>query len=256
MNKRTIIEDLNGLNVSRLLMQIKEVTQDELYEDMTQLKTRALGLLKEYQSSLQQKENIRQLSQQIRKDVTNISNDYSQIIEKMNKSIDYIFKSIERSPIYVLVSFLIKFEPSGISMAYTSIIDVNCRISFIKDQIQQNQTDKKYSQLVIIERVDALQEALNLYKIEKIRFIIKKQNIIMTQCQYDTADLYQIVRKKLQNQSIIEDKDIKRRFFDLALKIKSELPINHPSKKVLVSILYENGQNIDVSEWYDWILNL
>ncbi|CAD8193672.1 unnamed protein product [Paramecium octaurelia] len=95
MNQSTLIEDLNGSNVSRLLKQIKEITQDELYEEMTQLKTRVLGLLKDYQSSLQQKENIRQLNQQIRKDVTNISNDYSQIIEKMNQSVDCTFISIE-----------------------------------------------------------------------------------------------------------------------------------------------------------------
>ncbi|CAD8192261.1 unnamed protein product [Paramecium pentaurelia] len=295
MNQSNLIEDLNGSNVSRLLKQIKEITQDELYEEMTQLKTRVLGLLKDYQSSLQQKENIRQLNQQIRKDVTNISNDYSQIVEKMNQSVDCTFISIESitpfqknekemNKMFNLVEeFLEKFqgkkanynlytsfisdkmERSGISMADTSIIDVNCRISIIKDQISSNLSDKKYSQLVIMETVDALQEALNSQKIEKIRSIIKRIEHYMAQCQHDPSDLYQMLQKavesckekeiELQNQSIIEDKDIKRRFFDLALEIKSELPINHPGRKVLVSVLFEKAQNIDESQWHDWILD-
>lgn len=47
----------------------------------------------------------------------------------------------------------------------------------------------------------------------------------------------------------------RRRFFDEALKIKSELDKEHPGKKMLVSELYEEAMEDGISEdqWNEWL---
>lgn len=157
-----------------------------------------------------------------------------------------------------------KLERSGVSFADTSVIDVNQRISLIKNQLQESLQDQKYSKGIVIEAVDALAEALESEKIDRIRLIIKKIEKHMKECENQTTELYQLLQRalescreketELQNSSIIADKDNKRRFFDLALMVKSELPPTHPGRRVLVSMLYEQAQDVDEKQWRGWIM--
>ncbi|KAM3138414.1 hypothetical protein pb186bvf_009500 [Paramecium bursaria] len=293
MNKT--INDLNDSQVSRLLRQIKDITFDELYDEMRSLKSKVLGLLKDYSQSLSQKENARQLNKQIKADAQVINEEYSVILDKFNQSVDISIMSIdsvaplqkqekEMNNMFNLIEeFLEKFtgkkpqqnlftsylsdrlSRSGISRADISVLDVNQRIEFIKSQLQENLQNKKYSQIIILETMEQLEQASRAEKIDNIKSIITRIESTMKNLEDDTSELYQLLTKALEqcrekeeelvNRSIVEDKDLKRKFFDIALQIKSDLPKDHQGRKVLVSMLFEEAQDIPEKDWYQWITN-
>ncbi|CAD8136298.1 unnamed protein product [Paramecium pentaurelia] len=58
-----------------------------------------------------------------------------------------------------------------------------------------------------------------------------------------------------QSRITIVDQDAKRRFFELALEMKKELPQNHPGQSMLVAQLYTESVQKQISEkyWRQWL---
>ncbi|CAD8050597.1 unnamed protein product [Paramecium primaurelia] len=233
-------EMLQSLNPTQIIAQ-EEESKFDLIQEMQQLKTKVLGLLKKYQVMLQN-ENAKQVKSKIKSDVQEIQIEYEDIIAQyqidqsqleIENNIPTVQKEKELNTYFNLVEeFLERFSHHKATLNYFSIL-------------QQEKMNRNGLGVFSVDQ-DGRQSMYDFQ--EQLPDLTDSNNSENTH-EAQQAKIALSNSQKLRSQ-------IRRRFFDLALKVKEGLPLYHPGRQILVSILFEDAEEegIDENEWESWIV--
>ncbi|KAM3134372.1 hypothetical protein pb186bvf_013485 [Paramecium bursaria] len=246
--------DTPQIEISDMLTQLNSTQVDEQFDlssEMHELKSKVLGLLKKYQVLLQT-ENAKSLKQQIKLDTVQIQDIYESIIERYQidgsqLDIENKIPSIQQEK--VLLRFFIKTLFQDLNNMFNLVEEFLERFTKRKavlnyfSVLQQEKMSR--NGIGVFETQDDPQDRSSMYDFN----VIDLADSGSSQEAEIKAKIALSNSQKLRGQ-------IRRRFFEVASKIKETLPLNSPGRRILISVLFEDAEDegIEEKDWEDWLL--